>query len=88
MRAVAVFLVDAYWLIYCRWNIHEITVENVVHRPLPQLPRQALVIPEEPENEQRIEEIIQVFFLIIQMFYFFPGCNIDKSQLWETISKN
>ncbi|KAL0831509.1 hypothetical protein ABMA28_002303 [Loxostege sticticalis] len=42
-----------------KWNIHEITVENVVHRPLPQLPPQALVIPEEPENEQRIEEIIQ-----------------------------
>ncbi|XP_063822942.1 uncharacterized protein LOC135072833 [Ostrinia nubilalis] len=41
-----------------KWNIHEVT-EQVVHRPLPQLPRQTLIITEEPEIEPRVEEMIQ-----------------------------
>lgn len=43
-----------------RWNIHEVESEGVPQRTLPRLAPQQLVVPEEPENEQRIEEIIQV----------------------------
>ncbi|CAH0406847.1 unnamed protein product [Chilo suppressalis] len=64
-RKVTVFLADLCMInanvtkhVNKKWNISEVVID-VPQRTLPQLPTAPLLVPEEPENEQRIEEIIR-----------------------------